>query len=160
MLHSVHYIRPTRSDALCPLHTSYMFYMLHYVHYIRHTCSTCCILSTTYVLHVLHAAFCPLHTSYMFYMLHYVHYMYTSYMFYMLHYVHYIRHTCSTIRIMSTKGGGGNGCHLRVVPPGQLLRRTSTPKRFCLLSFIEPGFSIFCDVKFFVFAFRWFRVFH
>ena len=49
---------------------------------------------------------------------------------------------------------GGGGCHLRVVPPGQLLRRPSTPKRFCLLPFIEPGFSIFCDVKFFVFALR------
>ena len=24
---------------------------------------------------------------------------------------------------------GGEGCHLRVVPPGQLLRRPSTPKR-------------------------------
>ena len=47
-----------------------------------------------------------------------------------------------------------------MVPPGQILRRPSTPKRFCLLPFIEPGFSIFCDVKFFVFAFRWFRVFH
>ena len=51
---------------------------------------------------------------------------------------------------------GGEGCHLRVVPPGQLLRRPSTPKPF-----IEPGFSIFFDVKFFfVFAFRWFRFFH
>ena len=38
---------------------------------------------------------------------------------------------------------GGEGCHLRVVPPGQLLRRPSTPKRFCLLPFIKPGFSIF-----------------
>ena len=34
--------------------------------------------------------------------------------------------------------GGGEGCHLRVVPPGQLLRRPSTPKPF-----IKPGFSIF-----------------
>ena len=33
---------------------------------------------------------------------------------------------------------GGDGCHLRVVPPGQLLRRPSIPKPF-----IEPGFSIF-----------------
>ena len=33
---------------------------------------------------------------------------------------------------------GGEGCHLRVVPPGQLLRRPSTPKPF-----IKPGFSIF-----------------
>ena len=48
---------------------------------------------------------------------------------------------------------GGDGCHLRVVPPGQLLRRPSTPKRFCLLPFIEPGFSIFCDVKFFCVCF-------
>ena len=46
---------------------------------------------------------------------------------------------------------GGEGCHLRVVPPGQLLRRPSTPKPF-----IEPGFVIFFYVKFFVFAFRWF----
>ena len=35
-------------------------------------------------------------------------------------------------------GGGGEGCHLRVVPPGQLLRRPSTPTPF-----IKPGFSIF-----------------
>ena len=62
--------------------------------------------------------------------------------------------------------GGGDGCHLRVVPPGQLHRRPSTPKCFCLSAvFIEPGLSIFCVVKFlshvfFVFAFRWFRVFH
>ena len=55
-----------------------------------------------------------------------------------------------------TSGGGGGGCHLRVVPPpGQLLRRPSTPKPF-----IEPGFSIFLTWSFFVFAFRWFRVFH
>ena len=33
---------------------------------------------------------------------------------------------------------GGEGCHLRVVPPGQLLGRPSTPKPF-----IEPGFVIF-----------------
>ena len=45
----------------------------------------------------------------------------------------------------------GEGCHLRVVPPGQLLRRPSTPKPF-----IKPGFVIFFAVKFFVFAFRWF----
>ena len=51
-------------------------------------------------------------------------------------------------------------CHLRVVPPGQLLRRPSTPKRFCLLPFIKPGFSIFLTWSFFVFAFRWLRVFH
>ena len=50
---------------------------------------------------------------------------------------------------------GGEGCHLRVVPPGQLLRRPSTPKPF-----IEPGFSIFLTWSFFVFTFRWFRVFH
>ena len=62
--------------------------------------------------------------------------------------------------------GGGAGCHLRVVPPGQLHRRPSTPKRFCLSAvFIEPGLSIFCVMKFlshvfFVFAFWWFRVFH
>ena len=49
---------------------------------------------------------------------------------------------------------GEEGCHLRVVPPGQLLRRPSTPKPF-----IEPGFSIFLTC-FFVFAFRWLRVFH
>ena len=41
-------------------------------------------------------------------------------------------------------GGGGDGCHLRVVPPGQLHRRPSTPKRFCLSAvFIEPGFMYF-----------------
>ena len=40
--------------------------------------------------------------------------------------------------------GGEDGCHLRVVPPGQLLRRPSTPKRFCLSAiFIEPGFIYF-----------------
>ena len=50
---------------------------------------------------------------------------------------------------------GGEGCHLRVVPPGQLLRRPSTPKPF-----IEPGFSMFLTWSFFVFAFRWLRVFH
>ena len=43
---------------------------------------------------------------------------------------------------------GEEGCHLRVVPPGQLLRRPSTPKPF-----IEPGFSIFFDVKFFCVCF-------
>ena len=52
-------------------------------------------------------------------------------------------------RCTNATGGGGGGCHLRVVPPGQLLRRPSTPKPF-----IEPGFVIFFDVKFFVFAFR------
>ena len=51
----------------------------------------------------------------------------------------------------NTSKGGGGGCHLRVVPPGQLFRRPSTPKPF-----IEPGFVIFFDVRFFVFAFRWF----
>ena len=56
--------------------------------------------------------------------------------------------------IMAMWGGGG-WCRLRVVPPGQLLRRPSTPK-----AFIEPGFSIFLTWSFFVFAFRWFRVFH
>ena len=61
---------------------------------------------------------------------------------------------------------GGDGCHLRVVPPWQLHRRPSTPKRFCLSAvFIEPGLSIFCVMKFLshffsVYAFRWFRVFH
>ena len=54
-------------------------------------------------------------------------------------------------RLKYLSGGGGEGCHLRVVPPGHLLRRPSTPKPF-----IEPGFVIFFDVKFFVFAFRWF----
>ena len=40
--------------------------------------------------------------------------------------------------------GGGDGCHLRVVPHGQLHRRPSTPKRFCLSAvFIEPGFIYF-----------------
>ena len=45
----------------------------------------------------------------------------------------------------------GDGCHLRVVPPGQLHRRPSTPKRFCLSAvFIEPGFIYFLcrDVSF------------
>ena len=51
--------------------------------------------------------------------------------------------------------GGGEGCHLRVVPPGQLLRRPSTPKPFT-----EPGFSIFLTWSFFVLAFWWLRVFH
>ena len=42
-------------------------------------------------------------------------------------------------------GGGGDGCHLRVVPPGQLLRRPSTPKRFCFSAiFIQPGFYFLC----------------
>ena len=64
--------------------------------------------------------------------------------------------------------GGGDGCHLRVVPPGQLHRRPSTSKRFYLSAiFIEPGFIYFLcrEVSFScgffpVFAFRWFRVFH
>ena len=35
--------------------------------------------------------------------------------------------------------------HLRVVPPGHLLRRASTPKRFCLSAiFIQPGFYFLC----------------
>ena len=38
---------------------------------------------------------------------------------------------------------GGEGCHLRVVPPGQLLRRPSTPKPF-----IKPGFVIFLTWSF------------
>ena len=46
-------------------------------------------------------------------------------------------------------GGGGDGCHLRVVPPVQLHRRPSTPKRFCLSAvFIEPGFMYFLFRKF------------
>ena len=46
-------------------------------------------------------------------------------------------------------GGGGGGCHLRVVLPGQLHRRPSTPKRFCLSAvFVEPGLCIFCVVSF------------
>ena len=53
---------------------------------------------------------------------------------------------------------GGGGFHLCLVPPGQLLS-------FCLSAiFIEPGFIYFLchEVShvFFVFAFRWFRVFH
>ena len=67
-----------------------------------------------------------------------------------IHFIFYIIYTDIFIPIK-----GGDGCHLRVVPPGQLLRRPSTPKPF-----IEPGFVIFFDVKFFVFAFRWLRVFH
>ena len=63
-----------------------------------------------------------------------------------------IRHIHHSLPACHLCGGGGDGCHLRVVPPGQLHRRLSTPKRFCLSAiFIEPGF--------FVFAFRWFRVF-
>ena len=64
-------------------------------------------------------------------------------------------------------GTGGDGCHPRVVPPGQLHRRPSTSKRFCLSAiFIEPGFFYFLcsevtfSCVFFVFAFRCFRVFH
>ena len=53
---------------------------------------------------------------------------------------------------------GGDGCHLRVVPPGQLLRRPSTPKRFFAFHRARLFYSF--DVKFFVFAFWWFRVFH
>ena len=34
-------------------------------------------------------------------------------------------------------GGGGDGCHLRVVPPGQLHRRPSTPKRFINIVFFS-----------------------
>ena len=44
------------------------------------------------------------------------------------------------------RGGGRDECHLRVFPPGQLLRRPSTPKRFCLSS--NQVFSIFCDEVF------------
>ena len=55
---------------------------------------------------------------------------------------------------------GGMGVTSAWSPLGNFLEGPSTPKCFCLLPFIEPGFSIFCDVKFFVFAFRWFRVFH
>ena len=61
--------------------------------------------------------------------------------------------------------GGGDRYHLRVVPPGQHHRRPRTPKRFCLSAIFEPGFIYFFVVKFFshvffMFAFRWFRVFH
>ena len=45
---------------------------------------------------------------------------------------------CVLVQADITIPGGGEGCHLRVVPPGQFLRRPSTPKPF-----IEPGFSIF-----------------
>ena len=62
---------------------------------------------------------------------------------------------CITAGMLKLLGGGGEGCHLRVVPPGQLLRSPSTPKPF-----IEPGFSILLTWSFFVFAFRLFRVFH
>ena len=54
---------------------------------------------------------------------------------------------CQTITLPVRAGGGGvlppRG------PPGQLHRRPSTPKRFCLTAvFVEPGLSIFCVVSF------------
>ena len=35
---------------------------------------------------------------------------------------------------------GGDGCHLRVVPPGQLHRRPSTPKRFINIVFFSRNY--------------------
>ena len=70
------------------------------------------------------------------------------------------------LSIFNTAMGGGGWVSPSRGPPVQLRRRPSTPKHFCLSAiFIEPGLSIFCVVKFichvfFVFAFRWFRVFH
>ena len=58
-------------------------------------------------------------------------------------------------RVFRTHFERGNVFKGGVVPPGQLLRRPSTPKPF-----IEPGFSIFLMWSFFVFAFRRLRVFH
>ena len=37
-------------------------------------------------------------------------------------------------------------------PLGNFLEGQAHPNVFCLLPFIEPGFSIFFDVKFFVFG--------
>ena len=41
------------------------------------------------------------------------------------------------ITVDSVALGGGDGCHLRVVPPGQLHRRPSTPKRFINIVFFS-----------------------
>ena len=43
----------------------------------------------------------------------------------------------STLPERLPTAGGGDGCHLRVVPPGQLHRRPSTPKRFINIVFFS-----------------------
>ena len=68
---------------------------------------------------------------------------------------------------LSRGGGEGNGCHLRVVPPlGNFIEGQAHPNVFAFLQFpLNQGLCILCFAKFpshlfFVFAFRWFRVFH
>ena len=43
-------------------------------------------------------------------------------------------------RLLDAVTGGGDGCHLRVVPPGQLHRRPSTPKRFINIVFFSRNY--------------------
>ena len=71
-------------------------------------------------------------------------------------YMKHISTICS--QLLLVRQLGGDRCHLRGVPPGQLLRRPSTSKRFCLSAiFIQPGFYFLClSHVFFVFASRWF----
>ena len=53
------------------------------------------------------------------------------------------RHLHQNAFLLTCGGGGGEGCHLRVVPPGQLPRRPSTPKPFIeVVMFIFEWFSV------------------
>ena len=53
-----------------------------------------------------------------------------------------------------TWGGGGGGCHLRVVPLGNFIEGQAHPNVFAFLQFSSNrGFSIFCVVKFFLICF-------
>ena len=51
-------------------------------------------------------------------------------------------HSPSAVCLQETnlKPNRGDGCHLRVVPPGQLHRRPSTPKRFINIVFFSRNY--------------------
>ena len=58
-------------------------------------------------------------------------------------------------------GGGGEGCHLRVFPPGQILRRPSTPKpssNQVLLFFWREVFCVCFPVVFYWGCYVYFRI--
>ena len=62
---------------------------------------------------------------------------------------------------ISTSWSGGEGCHLRVVPPGQLLRRPSTPKpssNQVLLFFWREVFCVCFPVVFHWGCYVYFRI--
>ena len=62
---------------------------------------------------------------------------------------------------LTTVGGGGEGCHLRVFPPGQLLRRPSKPKpssNQVLLFFWREVFCVCFPVVFYWGCYVYFRI--